>query len=163
MLSPARRVTFWATAVDYLPQTGKSSVRRVAIITPAELEERLAQRQMLIFGELQRVLKMQQDARTQTKSLEIQFDAVGRLNKQDVDNAQAAELNQRQIARTLTSPAEGIPAQITDFLTELQSNRVDSPDMQRNMRALADELERLHQQHLGAIERELTSGRQGHF
>ena len=97
-LKPGTQVTFWATAVDYLPQTGKSSVRRVAIITPAELEERLAQRQMLIFGELQRVLKMQQDGATQTKSLEIQFDAVGRLNKQDVDNAQAAELNQRQIA-----------------------------------------------------------------
>ena len=58
------QVTFWATARDYLPQTGKSTTRRLSIITPQELEERLEQRQSLIFGELQRVLKLQQDARS---------------------------------------------------------------------------------------------------
>ena len=102
----------------------------------SELEERLAQRQTLIFGELQRVLKLQQDARAQTKSLEIQMQQVGQLNKQDVDHAQSAELNQRQVTRTLTSPTEGIPAQIADFLADLANNRVDSPDIERHMSAI---------------------------
>ena len=156
-LKPGAQVTFWATARDYLPQTGKSTVRRISIITPQELEERLAQRQTLIFGELQRVLKLQQDARAQTKSLEIQLEQVGRLNKQDVDHAQSAELNQRQVKRTLTSQTEGIPAQIADFLTDLASNRVDSPEIERRMADVLDELDRLGQQHLTTIERELTS------
>ncbi len=154
---PGTQITFWATAGDYSPQEGKSAVRKLSIITPQELEERLAQRETLIFGELQRVLKMQQDARAQTKGLQIQLDHVGRLGKQDVDNAQSAELNQRQITRTLTSPTEGIPAQIADLLADLENNRVDNPDMRRHASAMADELSRLHEQHLAEIERELTS------
>jgi hypothetical protein len=156
-LKTGSQLTFWATASDYVPQLGKSTVRQISIITPAELEERLAQRQQLIVGELQRVLKLQQDARAQTKSLEIQLDQVGRLNKQDVDHAQSAELNQRQVTRTLTSRTEGIPAQIGDFLTDLGNNRVDSPEIERHMTAIMEELDRLGQQHLNAIERDLTS------
>ncbi|MEX2112710.1 MAG: hypothetical protein WD845_05960, partial [Pirellulales bacterium] len=155
-LQAGSQVSIWATASDYLPQTGKSTVRRLTIISPAELEERLAQRQMLIFGELQRVLKLEQDARGQTKSLEIQLDQVGRLAKQDVDHAQSAELNQRQITRTLTSTTEGIPAQIDDFLADLANNQVDSPDMQRRMSSISAELARLGEGHLATIERELT-------
>ncbi len=155
-LKPGGQVTFWATASDYRPQTGKSTLRTLTIITPAELEERLAQRQTLIFGELQRVLKMQQDARSQTKSLEIQVNQVGRLGKGDVDQAQSAELNQRQVARTLTSPTEGVPSQIADFLSELHSNHVDSPGVERHMTAILDEIERLGRQNLGKIESDLT-------
>jgi hypothetical protein len=156
-LKAGTQIAFWAMATDYLPQTGKSTVRRLTIITPEELEERLAQRQTLVFAELQRVLKLQQDARGQTRSLEIQIHDVGQLTKQDIDHAQAAELNQRQVTRTLTSPAEGIPAQIADFLADLENNRVDSPDIERHMRGILDELGRLGQQHLSTIERELTS------
>ncbi|MEX0679012.1 MAG: hypothetical protein WD063_18200 [Pirellulales bacterium] len=156
-LAPAVHLTFWATATDYLPQTGKSTVRKITIITPAELEERLAQRQTLVFAELQRVLKMQQAARTQTRSLEIQLNEVGRVSKPDVDQAQSAELNQRQVTRTLTSQTEGIPAQIADFLAELHSNRVDNPDVERHMTAILEEVDRLAEQHLGTIESELTS------
>ena len=51
---------------------------------------------------------------------------------------------------------EGIPAQIADFLSELRSNHIDSPGVERNMTAILDEIERLNQQHLGAVESELT-------
>jgi len=156
-LKSGTQLNCWVTADDYLPQTGTSTVRRLSIISPEELEERLAQRQTLIFGELQRVLKLQQDARSQTQSLSVQVDKVGQLTKQDVDHAQAAELNQRQISRTLTSPSEGVPAQIAEFLADLQSNQVDSPDLQRRMTTISDELARLGQEHLGPIERDLTS------
>ncbi len=156
-LKPGAQVTFWATAGDYLPQVGKSTVRKLSIITPQELEERLAQRQALVFAELERVLKLQQDARGQTRSLEIQLNEVGRLDKQDVDRAQSAELNQRQVKRSLTSSGEGIQAQIADFLADLANNRVDSPDLERHMRAVSEELDRLGQEHLSTIERELTS------
>ncbi len=156
-LEPGVQLTFWASATDYLPQSGKSTVRKITVITPDELEERLAQRQTLVLGELQRVLKLQQDARSQTRSLEIQVNDVGRIGKSDVDHAQSAELNQRQVTRTLTSPTEGIPAQIAEFLAELRSNHVDSPGVERNMTGILDKIERLNQQHLGTVESELTS------
>jgi hypothetical protein len=151
------RITFWGNVTDYVPQEGKSTVRQLTLITKAELEDRLAQRQSLILGELQRVLKLEQEARAGIQSLEIQAEQVGRLTTDDIDSAQAAELNQRQVARTLTSSSEGIPAQVADFLSELASNRIDSPDVERHMHSILQELERLGQQHLPTIERELTS------
>lgn len=160
-LKPGAQVTFFATATDYSPQQGQSPPRRLTIITPQELEDRLAQRQSLILAEIARALKMQQDARSQTTSLEIQMREVGRLNKQDVDHAQGAELNQRQVTRTLTSESEGIPAQVNDLLTDLASNKVDSPDIQRRMTSILGEIDQLGKQHLNAIERELTGAIKG--
>ena len=52
-LKPGTQLTFYATASDYLPQVGKSPERRITIITPRELEDRIAQRQALILGELE--------------------------------------------------------------------------------------------------------------
>ena len=156
-LKPGTQVTFFATAGDYLPQQGQSPPRKLTIITEQELEDRLAQRQTMILGELGRALKMQQETRAQTTALEIQLHDVGRLLKQDIDHAQGAELNQRQVTRTLTSDSEGIPSQINDLLTDLESNRVDSPDLKRRMQGLLDEIGRLNDEHLGTIERELTN------
>lgn len=155
-LKPGVQITFWATAEDYVPQQGKSTPRTITIITPADLEERLAQRQTLIVGELQRVLKLQQDARSQTRSLDIQVNQVAEFGKQEIDQAQSAELNQRQIDRTLTSPNEGIPAQINEFLNELRANQVDSPGALRQMTAVLEEIGRLEREHLGEVETELT-------
>lgn len=155
-LAPGTQVTFWATASDYVPQSGKSTPRTITIITPAELEERLAQRQTLVVGELQRVLKLQQDARSQTRSLDIQVSQVAEFSKQEVDQAQSAELNQRQVDRTLTSPTEGIPAQINEFLNELRANHVDSPGAMRQMTSILHEIDRLEREHLGEVETELT-------
>jgi hypothetical protein len=156
-LKPGAQVTFWSTASDYVPQEGKSTPRTITIITPAELEERLAQRQTLIVGELQRVLKLQQDARSQTRALDIQLNEAASFGKQEIDQAQSAELNQRQVDRTLTSPAEGIPAQINEFLNELAANHVDSPGAMRQMTSILEEIGRLKREHLGEVETELTS------
>jgi hypothetical protein len=156
-LPAGSQLTVWATATDYLPQSGKSTARRISVITPAELEERLAQRQTLVFGELQRVLKLQQDTRAQTHALDIQLSKVGRLHKPDVDQAQSAELNQRQVRRTLTSLGEGIPGQIAEFLSDLRNNQVDSPDLESQMMSISAELERLEKEHLNDVERQLTN------
>ncbi len=160
-LKPGTQLTFFATADDYLPQQGQSPPRKLTIITEQELEDRLAQRQTLILGELGRALKMQQETRGQTTALEIQLHDVGQLQKQDIDHAQGAELNQRQVTRTLTSDTEGVPSQIKDLLADLESNRVDSPDLKRRMQGLLDEIGRLNEKHLGTIEREMTSAIKG--
>jgi len=160
-LKPGTQLAFFAAAADYLPQIGRSPARRLTIISRRELEERIGQRQAVILGELRRVLKMQQEARAQVSSLEIQVSEVGRFGKPDVDHAQGAELNQRQVARTLTSNTEGIPAQIKDLLAELASNKVDSPEVGRRMTSILDEVDRLEKQHLNAIERDLTSAIKG--
>ncbi|HEV3415364.1 MAG TPA: hypothetical protein VG056_01060 [Pirellulales bacterium] len=160
-LAPGVHLLLTATAADYLPQSGTSSPRRLTIITPAELEDHLAQREMLIFNELSRVLKMQQAARTETGELESTLEHVERFQKSDVDQLRGDELDQRQIRRSLASPTEGARVQVVALLAELASNRVVNPELEGRMQSFADEIARLDRNELPAIERELTAAVKG--
>ena len=156
-LQPGTQVTFHAKATDYRPNTGVSEPRRLVIITPEELTERIASRQASILAELSRVLGMQRKSRGQVGDLEIRLGEVGFLSRLDLDHLRGAELSQRQVDRTLTSPTDGLPMHVLGLLADLENNRVDSPDIQRQMRALLEGIDRLDRDHLPAIERELTA------
>jgi hypothetical protein len=156
-LVPGTQITYFASAADYRPQTGKSESRKLSVITPEELQERVASRQNLILTELARVLKMQRDSRSQVQALEIRVREIGALGQPDVDHLQGAELGQRQVGRSLTSRSEGVAMHILALLADLENNRVDSPDIQRRMQALLDEIGRLERDHLPPIGRELTA------
>jgi hypothetical protein len=156
-LKPGTQVTLFAAATDYKPQTGRSQPRRLSIITVDELQDRLAERQDFIFSELARILKLEQETRGQVAGLEIQWREVGRLAKQDVDHLQSAELSQRQVVRGLTSESEGVTAFIEGLLADMANNKVDSPDVERHLRALVDEIDRLNDGPLPAIDRALTA------
>ncbi len=155
-LKPGATLTFFASAADYMPQQGQSAPRKLTILSPREFEDRIAQRQSLIHGEIARALKVQQETRTQTGALEIQARDVGKLTKADLDRAQAAEMNQRQVKRMLAGERDGVRAGIKELFAELANNRVDSPDLKRQMQEMLEELARLGDEQLGPIERELT-------
>ncbi len=157
-LPPGTELAVAARAADYLPQVGQTvAPRRITVITAAQLEDRLAERQAFILGELTRALKMQRDVRGQTSALQIQLREVGALGKQDLDNLQAAELNQRQVTRTLTSPTEGIPLHIASLLADLANNRIDGGEIERRMRQLQSVLQQLADEPLPTVHRELTA------
>ncbi len=156
-LAPGGQVTFAVSATDAAGQTGRSSDRRLIVITPQELADRMAQRQELILAELRRVLKVEREAEGQTSRLAIQLNEVGHLAKNDIDHARATELTQRHIARTLTDRSDGIPAQIADLLADLASNQVDSAETVEQMQSILSGIERLEREHLAPAERGLTS------
>lgn len=157
-LAPGTQLAVLARARDYLPQTGQTlAPRRITIITPAQLEDRLAQRQAFILSELARALKMQQEVRKATAAARIQLGEVGRLAQRDIDDLRAAELSQRQVHRALADPAEGVPLHIAGLLADLENNRLDNPDIERRMREVLREIERLDRDALPVVRRELTS------
>jgi hypothetical protein len=156
-LPPGAQLNFHATATDYRPRTGQSQPRRLTVITAEELRQRIADREALILAELARVLKMQRGSRSQVQSLEIRLGEVGHFEQPDVDHLQAAELSQRQVNHSLTSPSEGVPGHIIALLADLENNKVDSPDVRRRMEGLLSEIDRLEREHLPIISRELTA------
>jgi hypothetical protein len=156
-LKPGTRLSVVATADDYLPQHTSSPPHRLTIITPDELQDRLAERQGAILGELNRVAKLERDARAQISGLEIQLDQVNQLGKQDIDHLQQAELLQRQVQHSLTHPNESVPARIRELLADLKNNKLDSSEIERRMENLLDEIGQLGKESLPAIARELTS------
>jgi len=160
-LKPGVQIDLRASAADFQPAVGQSASRRIAIVDPAELEERLADRQTAILAELNRVLKLQQDAHTQVNDLSVQLGEVGRLAQADIDRLQTASLAQRKVQRGLISPDEGVGMQIAGLLADLENNALDSPDIKRRMEQVAGELSKLGQAQLPAIERELTAAEKG--
>ena len=156
-LAPGTQLTFHATATDYRPATGKSQPRRLIVITDEELQDRIAGRQSQILAELKRVLKMQQESRSQVAALGIRHRETGRLEQLDVDHLQAAELNQRQVNRSLADPGQGVPKHVLALLGDLDNNRIDGPDIRRHMQSLLDEIDRLKRGHLPVIGRDLTA------
>ena len=155
-LEPGVNVIFRARAADFQPAVGKSDPRRLSVITPEELTERIAERQAFIMAELLRVQEMQRSGRRQVATSEIKSNEVGRLNQRDIDDLRSAELNQRQVDRTLTSPGEGVPMHVVSLLADMANNGIDSPDVRRRMGAVLTEIERLAAEHLPVIRRELT-------
>lgn len=156
-VKPGTQITLYATASDYYPHRGQSQPHRLTVITADELRERLAQRQNFVVSELARILKLQRDARSQLSDAQIQLQQVGRLKKPDIDRLQAAELIQRQVERGLISPSEGLSAQIAGLLADLAQNDLDSPDVERQMQGLLDEIDRLGRDELPSIGGELTA------
>jgi len=151
------QVSFYAAATDYRPQAGRSEPRRLFVITPEELQQRIASRQGQVLAELERVLKMQRGGRAQVQSLAIRLAETGRVEQVDVDHLQAAELNQREVGRSLTSRSEGVSALILALLADLENNQVDSPDVTRRMQTILQEMNRLDRQHLPIIGQELMA------
>jgi hypothetical protein len=157
-LNPGTWIELKMVAEDYKPQSASSSMRRLTIISSEELDERLAARQAYILGQLREVLRMQQETRSRIKSLEIGFEVTGVVERQDVDQLQSAELNQRQVGRSLDDPSDGVAAQITAVLDELGTNRVDNPETMRRMTELLAVIKQIGQQHLPEIQRQMIHG-----
>jgi hypothetical protein len=156
-LAPGVAIEFWVTAGDYRPQSGQSTVRRLTVISAQELEDRVAARQAYILGQLAEVLRVQREAREQTKLLEIQLDTAGQLHPSDVNQLQAVELNQRQIGKLLSDPHDGVQPLITGLLDELASNRIDSPEVVRRLQQLRSVVELINRDYLPDVQRHLIS------
>lgn len=157
-LQPGTELSIYASASDYLPQVGKSLVRRISIVQPQELEQRLADQAALVLAELARALKLQQEVRATVQGLQTQIAQVSELTRSDIDQAQAVSLNQRQIARTLTHKTEGVPGIIERLLMTIRINRLEVVQLERRMRAIAEEVARLDREHLGRIDHDLAAG-----
>jgi hypothetical protein len=155
--SPGMQVEFHAEASDYMPQTGHSDVRRLLVVTPRELQDRLTARQNLLAAELLRALTMQQSGREQIEGSRIRLQELKRFEQPDVDRLRAAELNQRQVDKLLTSTGEGVPMHVLAILADLENNRLETPDLVQRMQDILVELERISREHLPEIGRELTS------
>jgi hypothetical protein len=127
------------------------------LITEEQLAERIAGMQNQILNELSRILELQRKARQQVAALRIRAEEEGFLAQIEVDRLRGAELNQRQIGRSLDSPGEGVRMHVEGLLADLENNRFDRPDVKRRMEEVLGEIDRLAAAHLPQAQRELTA------
>jgi hypothetical protein len=163
-LRPGTEVTFYATADDYRPQSGKSDLRRLTVVTPDQLQDRIADREKFIAAELERALKMQQGCRGQVETLQRQVETLRhepiglqRFKHADADRLQAVENAQRDVRRLLTSRTEGVPMHVLSLAADLENNRLDDADAGRRMASLLEDLDRLGRETLPPLGRALAA------
>jgi hypothetical protein len=156
-LKPGAHVTFYATATDYQPQTGKSESRSLTIITAEELQNRLAEHEKLVLAELRRVLQMERGCRAQLETLRPRLAQQRPIGRAEIDLLQALQHNQREVDRALTSRGEGVVMHVLALMADLENNRLAGDDIAQRMAALLDQLERLGREHLAPLSQELTA------
>jgi hypothetical protein len=155
-LEPGDWLDLTAMAMDYHLQSGTSSTRRLTLISPEQLEDRLSQRQAEIVAQIAEVAQLQRETRSQASALQIQLEELQRLHRQDVDHLQSIELSQRQVLQRLAHPVDGILAQIAELLEELQINRVDNTEVSGRMSQVGDALRTLVNGPLPAVQQEIV-------
>ncbi len=155
-LQPGQTMDFFLAASDYKPQLGLSARRHLVVLDDADFEDRIGQRQSYVLHQLAEALRLQQEARSQITAMEIQLGETGKMQKQDIDALQSAELNQRQVQRLLNGE-DGVEPQIVALLAELEISRIDSPDVRRRMSSLLAEVRRIQHEHLTVVQREMIN------
>ena len=156
-LKPGEQFSFRVVAEDYCSQSVASDARAIVVVRPEQLIDRLAGRQQAILAELGRALNLEQESRRQVDGLRGEL----KLDQSGVDRLRSAELAQREVGRILTSRTDGVPGEVVSLLGDLADNRLDSPDVQRRMDGLLQELGRLGRDVLPTIAREMTASIKG--
>jgi len=159
-LSANESLSMKVVAFDAKPQRGHSNVRRITIVSIAEFQDRLAQRQSYILNQLAEILARQREARGQTSSLEIQLDEVGAISSNELDLLQSAELNQRQLHAQLNGNPESVQSQISLLISDIRNNRLELGDSLRRMEELQTKLTEIDSGPLQRISRHLIDGLQ---
>ena len=120
-LKAGSQLTFYAAASDYRPQTGKSEPLRLSVITPEEMQERIADREKLVLAELERALKMQRACRSQVAAITTRVAELPSLAQTDVDGLRAAQNSRHDASRVLAGRSEGVPMHVLALLADLET------------------------------------------
>ncbi|MCH2124670.1 MAG: hypothetical protein MK165_07755 [Pirellulaceae bacterium] len=136
MLHPGMELELTVIAQDSKPQTGASGKRLLHCISPAQLQDQITQQQTTILSHLVHILRVQQQTRNQTSELKIQVEETNALRTTDFDQLQSAELTQRHVIDLLADQTDGVEIQLLGILATMQRNRLDSPELGRQMESV---------------------------
>lgn len=153
-LSPGQVIELTAVASDFMPQTGSTTQpRRVHLITPAELDSRIAEHQAELLRLLEQALADQRAARTQATSI-----AAGDLaSRETLDGLLTTRLTQQSVARTLTESQTGLIDRTGDLLEQLATNGLNSDELAERLQDIVSQVSELAGGPLPAAEAQITS------
>ncbi|PQO42997.1 hypothetical protein [Blastopirellula marina] len=146
-----------ATLVGYdrKPQEGVSLPRRITIVTPEQMEERIVSMQRRLITQLSEAAQAQAEARSETSAVEIAAGEGKPLGPQDRSRLQNAELRQRRVRREIADPQSGVATQIEKIEREMKQNGLDDADTLEQLGALKTQTEKMASDELASIENKL--------
>ncbi|MCC9605337.1 hypothetical protein LOC68_23460 [Blastopirellula sp. JC732] len=154
-LQPGDVLEATLVAYDRKPQEGVSLPRRITIVTPEQMEERIIAMQRRLITQLSEAAQAQAEARSETSAVEIAAGEGKPLGPQDRSRLQNAELRQRRVRREIADPQTGVASQIKKIQREMEQNGLDDPDTKEQLAALKAQTEKMASQELASIENKL--------
>lgn len=155
-LEPGMVLRLTVTGSDYLPQTGESLPRLISIITEEQLDQRVVRQQREIITKLAESRRLQQNARQQTRAVEIDLeegDATEEIGQANLLNSQQ---NQRSVRERLVTGNDSVRARVDSLLEELKQNQAEDHDAADQLRGVRDLIEQMDAEQLVEIDQELS-------
>ncbi len=127
-LQPGEEFRLRLTASDYAGQQVATRWRSLQVLSDAELQDWVLQRQAMILARLQQALRSQVQSRWQASAVHdvLRQDSNRRPGDEQIDRLQGGEVLQRSVRRLLDPPS-GTMQLILDLLRDMQANRLDDP------------------------------------
>ncbi|WDI43269.1 DUF4175 family protein [Bremerella sp. P1] len=155
-LTPGTILEMTIAANDYRPQTGTSLPRIITIISEEQLDQRVNRQQREIISKIAEARRLQQDARQQTRSVEIKLEEGSQLGPAELANLQNSEQNQKNVREKLVTGRDSAAKLIDELLDELKQNRQTDHDASEILQDLKEKIESIADAELTPIESEIT-------
>lgn len=155
-LTPGTILELTVAASDYRPQTGTSLPRIITIISQEQLDQRVNRQQREIISKIAEARRLQQDARQQTRSVEIKLEEGSELGPAELANLQNGEQNQKNVRQKLIAGRDSAAKLIDELLDELKQNRQVDHDASEILQDLKEKIESIADSELTPIESEIT-------
>lgn len=155
-LTPGTILEMTIAANDYRPQTGTSLPRIITIISEEQLDQRVNRQQREIISKIAEARRLQQDARQQTRSVEIKLEEGSQLGPAELANLQNGEQNQKNVREKLVTGRDSAAKLIDELLDELKQNRQTEHDASEILQDLKEKIESIADAELTPIESEIT-------
>ncbi len=147
-------------ASDYLPQLGRTKLpRRIFIISPEQLNERLAKGQTSLLNELRRTLALERSANEANRSLAIDAQEQSNHERAAQDKLTTLAYEQRKVGAAVADERGGALQLAKSLLAELRNNRVERPELEAQLEGIATELKRLVESPLQQADEALAAAR----
>lgn len=147
----------WIVAEDFCGQITESPPRRMTVVSIAELDERIGQRDSRLLSVLSEALQAEREVARQVGAVELLFREAARVDTRQADQLQAADVRHRQVARLLGDSPEGALGIIAATLDEVAANRLERSGLVQRLLATRKQIEKLQADALPGISPELTA------
>lgn len=141
------------------PNVGQSRELRLRVVSKEDFARQIENEQQLLREEIERVLKMQENAAAQVADLAKQARVAGKLKVNDVEGLQTAELLQRRVQEKIADSEQSLKQQVENLLARLKQNGISDPETTKRLVMAGSELSRVAEEHLPTIARSLTQAR----
>ena len=178
-VSPGTQVRFFVEASDQFNldgssqpsplvrgHVGRSQVRVITIVTPADKRADLAGRYNELLEDLTRIQRLQRRAHGQLAAIRVQLQKTGGLrDNEDLPVLRRVVQDQSDVGHQLVGGDQSIISRARSCLAELRANRLQAPLLSRRLNRIVHELDALRTNELHTVLTDLreveTSSRAG--